>query len=1063
MLLFGVLVNIVNIVIDKNEVSASEQSTAVHGGKVRKKSIVYSRQELLDIRESTKHSRLLRIMTPQVMYNIRVCRINRRKTRRWKRGGMKQKRKVLDEKRGINMDNLISIGINDRDVSNKNQNFRIGLINARSVKNKEILLMNEIKESNIDICVVTETWLTDSDDIWLTASEFNSDGYSVANANRMAGKGGGLALITKSVDVSLTVSANKKTFEYAIWTLKVKNDILNIFAIYRPPYSKKHQRTIPQFIDEFLETLSDETCSLENTIILGDFNIHVDLENDPDAQMLIDSMEALGLDQHVKFETHDKGHILDHVYAAAISDVKVIDCIPGTFISDHRFIICSVSIEKDEVARKTILSRSFHKLDLDKFGEMIDFGDTSEISNLDILVDNMDEITTKALNHLVPEKMIRVTERKKEIWFNEDIKNQRKLVRRRERIWRHYKEDHQLRAFKVERNRLNRMLFAAKKETISEMVIKCGKDSKALYQLVNNITGVKKVNPLPDSQSDKHLAEEFADFFLGKIIKIRQDLCEKSLYTPSNEISNIMKTFKPVSEDYVRKVIMSMSTKSCELDSLPTNILKKVMDKYLPMITRIINISLEQGIFVSKWKTAIVRPLIKKAGLDLILSSYRPVSNLNFLSKVLEKVVLDQFLEHCSNYDLFPSYQSAYRKFYSCETALIKLTNDILRNMDNQMVTSLAAIDLSAAFDTVDHSVLLNVLSTNFGMKGVCLQWFENYLRSRDFKVVINRDYSSSRALDFSVPQGSVAGPSLYSAYASTMRKCVPDNIDLHGYADDHALKISFSANNTAQEKSAIIELENCLAHVKTWMDGNRLKMNDSKTEFILFGSRQQLGKCITNSLSVNDCQIDKVNNIKYLGVYLDASMTMKTHITQKCRIAMANYYRLSKIRKYLTEDACKQIVHGLIISHIDYSNSLFFGLPKCDIQRLQRVQSMAAKMILRKRKYDSVTKTLKELHWLPVRLRIEFKILTMVWKCLNNQAPQYLVELLKLKSPGRALRSTTRQDLEVPRTKCKTFGDRSFSVSGPLLWNRLPMSIRNAESLDLFKSKLKTFMFLKF
>lgn len=908
------------------------------------------------------------------------------------------------------------------------------------------------------------SWLTDLDNTWLIGSEFNSDRYNVSNINRTGGKGGGLALITHHpLNVKLKVGANKNTFEYAIWEIKSGHESMNIFAVYRPPYSKKHPRTIPQFIDEFLVILSDEISSLENVVIMGNFNIHVDILDDPDVQVFIDSMEALGLDQHVHFETHNKGHILDHIYAPEVSDIKITSCSPGTFISDHRFVICILSIEKDEVAIKTIKSRCFRKLNIDYFRDMICFEEFHEMDDVDSLVDYMENKTIEVLDSLIPEKTMRVTERRKEIWFNDVIKNQRTVVRRRERIWRQYKEDHQLKAFKIERNRLNRMLFAAKKCAISEMVVSCGKNTKALYSLINNITGVKKETPLPDHTSEKDLADEFASFFIGKIVKIRDDLLDRPLYIPYDQVDNLLDTFTPVSEEHIRKTIMSMPTKSCELDSLPTKFLKEVLDVYLPIITRIINVSLAEGVFVSKWKTAIVRPLLKKAGLELILSNYRPVSNLNFLSKLLEKIALEQFLEHCGKYDLFPNYQSAYRKFYSCETALIKLSNDILWNMDNQQVTSLAAIDLSAAFDTVDHSVLINVMSTNFGISGKCLHWFSSYLSPRDLKVNVNREYSSSKDLTFSVPQGSVAGPTLYSAYASTMRKCIPMSIDLHGYADDHALKNCFPGKNRALEASTINELEDSLKYVKTWMNGNRLKMNDSKTEFIQFGSKQQLKKCVAQNLVVNNCEIGKAHVIKYLGVYLDENITMKTHIKQKCRAAMANYYRILNIRRYLTVDACKQIVHGLIISHIDYSNSLYYGLPKCDIQKLQRIQSIAAKMILRKRKYDSVTACLNELHWLPVALRIEFKILTVVWKCLNDQAPQYLMELLHIGSNVRSLRSIVHKQLVIPRAKCKTFGDRSFSVSGPRLWNNIPMDIRSSTTLDIFKSKLKTFLFSKF
>ena len=548
-------------------------------------------------------------------------------------------------------------------------------------------------------------------------------------------------------------------------------------------------------------------------------------------------------------------------------------------------------------------------------------------------------------------------------------------------------------------------------------------------------------------------------------MKIRNELKDRDLYVPYGKVDVhvVLEEFSNVSEDYIRKTIMTMPTKSCELDMLPTNILKSVLDKYIPLITKIINVSLSKGIFVSTWKTAIVRPLLKKSGLELISSNYRPVSNLSFLSKLLEKVALEQFQNHCKTYDLFPSYQSAYRKFFSCETALIKLINDILWNMEKQMVTSLAAIDLSAAFDTVDHSVLLNVLSTNFGITGQCLNWFQSYLSPRNFKVNINKEYSTLKDLTFSVPQGSVAGPTLYSVYASTIRKCVPSKVDLHGYADDHALKIGFQANCRESETQTMNILEDSLAHVKTWMDGNRLKMNDSKTEFIQFGSKHQLNKCVTHCLKVNDCEISKVNTIKYLGTYLDQSLSLKTHINNKCRAAMANYHRLAHIRKYLTIDACKQAVHGLIISHIDYCNSLFYGLPKCDIKKLQRIQNMAAKLILKKRKFDSVTVCLKELHWLPVSLRIEFKILTMVWKCLNDQAPSYLKELLQEKHISRTLRSNIQRNLVIPRTKCKTFAERSFSVSGPTLWNKLPTDIQHSHTFDQFKSKLKTWMFERF
>ena len=336
----------------------------------------------------------------------------------------------------------------------------------------------------------------------------------------------------------------------------------------------------------------------------------------------------------MNFETHMKGHILDHVYVPETSNMKIVECMPGTFISDHRLIICKLSIIKEEVTTKTITGRSYRKLDTDKFKDLVDFGDMNENDVLEYLVNQMNSTTTKLLDKLIPEKTMKITERRKELWYNNRIRDQRAVVRRRERIWRGYREEHQLIAFKSERNRLNRMLFKAKIDVISNEVIKCGKDTRALYKLINNITGVRKENPLPKCVTDKGLANEFADFFLDKILKIRKELDSKHLYIPYDQVDVVFNEFTTVSEEYIRKTILAMPSKSCELDILPTNILKIVLDKYLPIITRIINISLANGVFVPQWKSAIVRPLLKKSGLELILKNYRPVSNLNFLSKL---------------------------------------------------------------------------------------------------------------------------------------------------------------------------------------------------------------------------------------------------------------------------------------------------------------------------------------------------------------------------------------------------------------------------------------------
>ena len=200
---------------------------------------------------------------------------------------------------------------------------------------------------------------------------------------------------------------------------------------------------------------------------------------------------------------------------------------------------------------------------------------------------------------------------------------------------------------------------------------------------------------------------------------------------------------------------------------------------------------------------------------------------------------------------------------------------------------------------------------------------------------------------------------------------------------------------------------------------------------------------------------------IKLLDTYLDKHLTFKQHITTKHKTAMFNIQRIKHIRKYLTNEACETLVMGLVTSHLDYCNSLLYALPVIDLNKLQHVQNIASKLILQKSKYESSTLCLMELHWLPIRARIEFKVLVYVYNCLDNAAPVYMKNMLQRYSTREGLRSKNMECLLViPKTKRKTFADRSFSVFGPRLWNHLPTKLRTAPNLETFKSSLKTHLF---
>lgn len=265
-------------------------------------------------------------------------------------------------------------------------------------------------------------------------------------------------------------------------------------------------------------------------------------------------------------------------------------------------------------------------------------------------------------------------------------------------------------------------------------------------------------------------------------------------------------------------------------------------------------------------------------------------------------------------------------------------------------------------------------------------------------------------------------------------------------------------------ELQSVQELEECLTSVENYMDVARLQINCDKTEFITFGSKAQHKKTLVKSINVCEIDVKVTDFIRYLGAWLDKHLNFRKHIQNKCKAAMINLLRLKTIRNVIPKDTMHTLVRALVISHLDYANCILYGLPEKDLNQLQRLHNMAAKLMCNKAKYDSAAECLKDLHWLPIRQRIKYKILCIVHKCVNGKCLDYLRNLLIEKVQHRPnLRSNKHSKLlKEIRTRRKTFADRSFSVAGPVLWNQMTDELRTLESYDEFKKKLKTYLFKK-
>ena len=242
-------------------------------------------------------------------------------------------------------------------------------------------------------------------------------------------------------------------------------------------------------------------------------------------------------------------------------------------------------------------------------------------------------------------------------------------------------------------------------------------------------------------------------------------------------------------------------------------------------------------------------------------------------------------------------------------------------------------------------------------------------------------------------------------------------------------------------------------------MAKNYLKLNDDKTEFIIIGSRNNLSKVITENIKIGNHTISLAESVKNLGAHFDSEMSMEMHIMKTAKSAWFHLNSIGKIRKYLTQEQTKTVIHSFVTSKLDQNNSLLYGVPKVLTDKLQSIQNASAKLIVGAKKFDHVTQIKKDLHWLPVQQRIKYKILLLTYKALNNQGPGYIKDMLTLYEPSRTLRSSTAMQLVEQRTKSR-FGDRAFCNSAPRLWNSLPLTLRCSDTINSFKTGLKTYLF---
>ena len=470
------------------------------------------------------------------------------------------------------------------------------------------------------------------------------------------------------------------------------------------------------------------------------------------------------------------------------------------------------------------------------------------------------------------------------------------------------------------------LIFATEKEYYQDTFCEHSGNIKHVFKLCNSLLGRGKEQSLPPGLNNQDLADNFNEFFITKINNIRSDLSECDTGSSDTQSEKLLDSqcsdefLTSFCED-VPKIVLASPAKTCAADFIPTELLKKVLPAIIHLLTKLVNESLQTGEFPDDLKKALVIPLLKKPSLEPIPKNYRPVSNLPFLGKLMERCVIDQLMEHIHANTLMEPLQSAYRSHHSTETVLLKVKTDILKAMDNQEVTCLVLLDLSATFDMVDHKILLERLENYFGITGIALRWIELYLTNWLQRVVIGDmnmtgARSDSISLKYGVPQGSVLGPILFTFYTSPLGQICSNKFHYHLYADDQQIYMSFKPGPVGVQSAqddCIHCMKRCVEEIKNWMARNMLKLNEEKTEFIIFGTHQQLKKIQNITIRIGSANIIPPDHIRNLGLMMDMFCKNTRHINHLSSSLCQQLRNIWNIRAKLDFDTAKTVVQALI------------------------------------------------------------------------------------------------------------------------------------------------------
>ena len=595
-------------------------------------------------------------------------------------------------------------------------------MNARSVKNKAVHISDSLQSKNIKVCALTETWLCSSDGY--TIKEYYDLGYDLLHKPRSSGKsGGGVGfLVKRGFDVKKINNCSYNSFELFEILLACKNEKYSLSSFYRT--GVLNCSTKDSFLEDIEKYVSTKILIQEKIILMGDFNIHVENQNDTFVEEFLDLMKSMGFDQIVHTPTHKLGGTLDLIFVRDLKIVKnimVYNELNDFVLSDHFLIEMSVNCTpKRKIERFERTFRSISTIDINQFSQELN---NSLVAGFEMPMEDqvrhMFSTTHKLLDKYAPvQNKSSVISTKP--FFNIGISDAKRVKRRAERRYQKSGSEQDKHDLVVAARNLSKVVKLKSNEFYCGKLQAVQGDAKGTYNIINRLLNKSKKSIYPDNIDPEKLAQEFETFFCDRI----ENMCQKMNCTPclsqTNNSTSVMEKFDIVTDADLHEILKTVKTKFSTVDDIPTELIKPIINCSSASLLNIVNSSMQSGIFPNYLKQAHVIPVPKANFSDSnIISSCRPIVNISIVSKIIEKCVYLQVQNHLVKNDLLIVNQSAYRKNHSTETALLKICNDVLETLDSSKNIIVALLDYSAAFDTINHRILLEKLENQYGIKGI--------------------------------------------------------------------------------------------------------------------------------------------------------------------------------------------------------------------------------------------------------------------------------------------------------------------------------------------------------